>query len=121
MLRFKTDEVAGEWRDGRLSLRLRAVVRFVDSWVKEQCGFDIVLTSIFRPQTTDSGVHATWRGVDIRTRDWPEGVAETLAREVNQIFRYDVSRPQMKTALVHDVGQGTHLHLQVKAGEGAWG
>jgi len=57
-------------------------------------------------------VHMYWRGLDIRTKDMPRGMAKRLTEFFNMI-RYDKKRPKKKTAILHNVGKGNHIHLQI--------
>ena len=58
-------------------------------------------------------VHQFWRGVDLRNNDMKPGMADDLAEVLNKI-PYDESRPEKKSCIVHDVGRGDHIHIQVK-------
>lgn len=74
-------------------------------------GKDIVVTSAHRDN--DHGVHGTVpaRGLDIRS--WAFANPEKMVNEINKIWQYDPTRPNMHVALMHDVGKGMHIHLQV--------
>ena len=71
------------------------------------------ITSAFRPG--DLGVHGTipCRGLDIRSSLYKD--PDDICRDINEHWTYDASRPSLKCALYHDVGQGPHIHLQVCA------
>lgn len=71
----------------------------------------LTVTSFYREG--DKGVHGTLpcRGIDVRCRDGAIGRA--YAKVINNKWAYDPSRPEKNCALVHDVGFGIHLHLQV--------
>ena len=72
---------------------------------------DTVFTSAYRKD--DPGVHGQkpCRGLDVRsyTMDNPQAVVD----DINKYWIYDPKRPQFKCAILHDVGQGQHIHLQV--------
>ena len=61
----------------------------------------------------DVGVHGTLpcRAVDLRSLDYenPKSVEE----QTNKVWTYDLTRPDMKVAFLHDVGSGMHFHIQV--------
>jgi hypothetical protein len=81
----------------------------------------IIITSGYRDN--DNGVHGQQpcRGMDIRNEGLRKrtiwGVSDTnskaLCERLNFEWVYDSSRPKMKCAIVHDVGEGNHIHLQV--------
>ncbi len=61
----------------------------------------------------DKGVHGQvpCRGTDIRSRvyDNPQAVVD----DINAHWKYDPKRVNMRCALLHSVGKGLHIHLQV--------
>lgn len=61
----------------------------------------------------DSGIHGTFpcRALDWSVKDWVD--PQAVARDINENWQYDPTRPDMKCAIVHDIGQGLHLHTQV--------
>jgi len=111
-MQFKTEDLRRQWSEADLDPRLRDLVEFVDLDLRRTEEREAVVTSLIRTDNPSS-VHAYGRGADIRTRDWPAGLPEGLAHKINVLFVYDPERPEKQCALVHNVGQGTHLHLQV--------
>lgn len=73
----------------------------------------VVITSGFRKG--DTGVHGTiaCRGMDIRSHVYHSPKAEVICEDINSKWQYDPERKEKKVAMVHDVGVGIHLHLQV--------
>jgi len=72
----------------------------------------IVFTSAYREG--DKGVHGTipCRGLDIRS--WIYDAPQSIVDEINAHWKYDpVKRPEKRCAILHDTGQGQHIHLQV--------
>jgi len=63
----------------------------------------------------DTGVHGTipCRGMDIRSHVYHNPSAEEICKDINSKWQYDPNRPDKVVALVHDVGSGIHIHLQV--------
>ena len=57
-------------------------------------------------------VHQFGRGADVRT-DFSERCLKEVLEYLNKSYTYDPARPDKKTALVHDVGKGRHIHIQV--------
>lgn len=101
-LKFKTEEVFENFCMGADPM-LVTIIRFINT-----SGSVPTITSAYRPG--DPGVHGTlpFRGLDLRhnTR------AYQIVKDVNSRFKYDPTRPNKRCAMVHDVGQGTHIHLQ---------
>lgn len=75
-------------------------------------GFTFTITSLYRPN--DDGVHGQipLRGIDVRCRD--AAIGYLIAEYINQNWKYDPARPEMKCCIFHgqDYGQ-PHLHFQV--------
>lgn len=114
-MQFKTKSLFDEWVfGGGLDSRIRDLVAFVDLQLRtlDNGPCEAVITSLIRSDNPNS-VHAYGRGADIRTRDWPDYLKQRVADAVNLVFQYDPDRPHMQCAMIHDVGQGEHLHLQV--------
>lgn len=59
-------------------------------------------------------VHQYYRGVDARVTDLGQAKAKSLAAKVNSMFSYDKTKSKA-VVLVHDVGQGNHIHFQIGA------
>lgn len=78
---------------------------------------EITVTSIIRPKTEDSGVHAEGRAIDVSV-NFDTLVAQDVVNTINNSYIYDLKRPHLKTAILHttDILQdsGLHIHLQVK-------
>ena len=51
------------------------------------------------------------RGFDIRHSVYEDPVA--VVDDINKHWIYDPNRPNMKVAILHDVGRGMHMHMQV--------
>lgn len=81
-----------------------------------------VVTSAYR--VGDKGVHGTdpLRGIDIRSHDID---GKSVVDKINEHWQYDSSRPEMQCAILHNVGRGMHIHLQVHDStcivKGGWG
>jgi hypothetical protein len=75
--------------------------------------FGVVVTESYRKKRHPNDLHGTdpVRAIDIRS--WCYRDAETVARDINSKWAYDPARPHMKVAVLHDSGQGEHIHLQV--------
>jgi hypothetical protein len=90
-----------EYHDILCSLMAWTAVR-----VEEFC-----ITSLYRPD--DTGVHGTTpcRGVDISVKNISN--PQKFVDEANRIWTYDPDRPEKKCFILHDVGFGLHIHMQV--------
>lgn len=81
---------------------------------------DLTVTSIYRTRAEDtalggSGVHSTprpHRAIDL-VGELTQLEYEALAAELNAIWEYDNTRPNMGVAVGREHGTGPHLHLQV--------
>lgn len=98
----------------QLNPKLRMILCNLDfmciKWFKKE----IILTSLIRPKTTDSGIHKAKRGADARTIGYfDRQEIETIVEYINLQYPYDPKRPKMKSAIFHDVGLGEHIHIQV--------
>lgn len=84
-------------------------------WIESLTG-EVVITSGRRYRIIhdkDSGIHLTdpLRALDLRHyvyNDW-----DHLCGVINAHWHYDPKRPDLKVAVIHDVGLGKHFHTQV--------
>ena len=76
--------------------------------IEEEFGTQAI-TSLYR--IGDTGVHGTLplRGVDLRCNV----DSYNIEKFVNDTWVYDIDRPHYKACMIHDVGGGVHIHLQV--------
>lgn len=87
-------------------------------------GFDVIITSIIRPHTTDSGIHEAKRAIDFLLA-YQDRVLDFGNNEygfidyINGKYMYDSTRPEIRTIMWHKMDDasfgGFHFHLQVKA------
>lgn len=90
--------------------------RFLEELKKH--GVDkVVVTSIIREQTNDSGIHSYGRGIDVAAT-FPAAVGEGISEMLNIEFPYDKKRPHLKSILFHKSkdynDNGFHYHIQVR-------
>ena len=78
-------------------------------WVATRLS-SIVFTSAYRE---GEGVHGTkpCRGIDIRSYIYED--PKKVVDDINEHWEYDSDRSYLKCAVLHDVGKGVHIHLQV--------
>lgn len=74
--------------------------------------FDIVVTEGWRK---GNGVHSTepCRGIDLRSWIYSPSKIKEINDYINSRWVYDIKRPTMECCIIHDVGKGVHIHLQV--------
>ena len=91
--------------------------KFVEA-LKMNGAEEVIITSIIRPKENDSGVHEAGRGIDMASI-YPKDVTEKICNYINQMYPYDISRPNMKSIIHHKTNvyndNNWHFHLQVRA------
>ena len=78
--------------------------------------FGIFITEAWRKPKHPGDIHSTkpGRALDLRVRVYGSlEQAENIKDWINQKWQYDFERPEMKVAIIHDVGGGKHFHVQV--------
>lgn len=108
-----TDLLLAQWVDKRLNPRVRRIVRHLAIEL-DHANAKAVITSIHREKTTDSGVHAAWRAVDLRETT-KRLLSQRIRDEINHWFPYDEHRPHLDTIPRLDHGDGPHFHVQVRS------
>jgi len=132
-IRFKTQHLAEQFELIRPSLR--GILLDAAFFVSRKFGYDAVLTitDLIRTQAEQdsiylnhpdptirqkykekpwSSVHQYGRGGDVRV-EYTNGEIKEILDYVNGHYVYDPSRPAKPTAIVHDAGNGKHIHMQV--------
>lgn len=92
------------WHPKLIALFLWMVVRYSKD--------KIVLTAAYEVRDKPS-VHYVnpLRGLDIRS--WVFKHPQEIVDDINAHWTYDFNRPNKKVAMLHNVGKGEHIHLQV--------
>lgn len=134
-INFKTQRQKTEWESGEVHIKLVEIIKWAMKWITFEYPEykHITITDIIRTQAEqdkiylnhiDEGirekyknkkwasVHQFGRGVDLRTFDMPDRMVFDLCKVINCIS-YDKNRPKKETAIYHDAGTGSHIHLQV--------
>lgn len=122
-LDFKTKREMDEFL--KVSPRIQAIALLTAFKMRQNYNYQAVVTSIFRtPEeqealkkagnpTAARSPHSQWRALDIRLKDF--NLKEKLP-EIEGFLNSEFPRSDgFKTGLVHGVGEGLHLHLQVPA------
>lgn len=126
-LAFKSDNEEQEFP--KISPRLRAILWELTWFCNTKIFKDVCITDLLRTQeeqdslyfkhskyqkTPWKSVHQYGRGADIRTYDcFSVQEIQTILRFLNSNWTYDPTRPQLKTAIYHNIGAGAHIHIQV--------
>ena len=109
----------------RVKKRLQIIVYALDAYVKHRYKKEIMVTSIFRTQEEQDeiyghlagykespwkSVHQYWRGVDVRLSNFSKEEIKDILMFLNKSFEYT---GRYETAIKHDIGYGSHIHIQV--------
>ena len=84
-------------------------------WISHRYS-DACITSGWREEKVwsgDSGIHGTFpcRALDWSVQGWDDPKA--IEADINANWVYDPTRPDLRCAVLHDIGKGVHLHTQV--------
>jgi len=112
-MKFKFETLEKEF--WQLNPKLRMILTDTDYFCIKEFRKELFLTSLLRPKDKES-VHACSRGADARSEEqdyFTKSEIYSLLQYVNSRYQYDFNRPQKKTVLHHETGQGWHLHFQV--------
>jgi hypothetical protein len=107
-IQFDRDELQGEFNI--LSPKLRAIILYIAWYAWNHWNIKITITSLIR-LTKKSSVHYWKRGADIRVWVFNKTQREILTKHINEVFPY--GDDEHDTFLIHDTGQGIHIHVQV--------
>jgi hypothetical protein len=114
-LEFKTQQIRAEWESGDIHPALRVIVMFAALLRYRLTGRKTTLTSLLRTGDPQSPHCARpCRGADLRSNDLAHLTASEWAAQIKYAVPY---LGDYSTVLLHDVGQGDHLHLQVSPTE----
>ena len=124
LFEFKTSESKIDFDDTRLDYRLKIILYALAGFVYWTYGKQITITEIFRTQEMQDNyykddplyqqkkwlsTHQMWRAADISVYYFTE---YEIKRMTEFLCHFDYATVGKSTFLIHDVGQGKHLHLQ---------
>jgi len=118
-IRFKTPELESQWNEGyrdengnlnQLHPALKVLILAAAYKHFLLTGKPMVITSLYR--SGRGSPHNYGRGGDGRIHDIPNPQRNWWEEWLNETFTYH-GKLGCKTALIHDVGKGNHIHLQV--------
>lgn len=126
-MKFSTPKLAEQFQ--RVHLKLRGLMQWVDAWLDDAYEEELIVTDLERTlaqarriyaacidkMPMGGGPHCTrpCRAADASLKQLTIDQQNHLAHDINVEWEYDPHRPKMVCALIHDVGHGRHLHLQV--------
>ena len=81
---------------------------------------EVIITSLVRPKTIDTGIHSLARAIDFILDVNDDLIVNYLTTIINKKYIYDSDRPTIETLIWHSsVGAGAfankHFHLQCAA------
>ena len=118
LIEFASEKQKAEWCSGNVDPKLARIFLEAAVFARSK-GYPMLrVTSIYRDANEDvrlggSGIHVTWRAIDIGAPGWNDNASATVAAEVNRRWVYDRKRPNLKVALYDEHGTGPHIHFQV--------
>ena len=127
MIQFKTKRIEDEFKlDTSIRQDLKNILYMLAIYCEVEFDEDITITELYRTQSEQDtyyahipnynkkSVHQFGRGADIRSRNFNENEITKIMTFLNLITYQEGSRYQ--TAKYHDIGMGSHIHIQVRAG-----
>ena len=115
-INFKYSNLQEEWKE---LLIVNPKLVQIGLLVADRFG-DSTITHIYRAQAQQHrfypnepdkiSVHQLWRGLDFSIRGISNDIQKEVVAEVNNKFIY--GKDGINTAIIHNIGAGTHLHLQ---------
>jgi hypothetical protein len=127
IIQFKTDIIKPEF--DTIDDRLRIMIYSLAGYVSYNFGKQIIITELLRTQTTQDSYYANnpdyqnkkWFSVHQFSRGCDVSLQYFTPSEINDIELFGnlhfVYNNTLKAFLIHDIGLGPHLHLQVPPSE----
>lgn len=109
----------------KICTRLATILYYLDLYTRMKFNKEIIITDLMRTQKEQDkiyknnkqyekkpwkSVHQFGRGADVRVSNFSKGEIEDILGMLNQLPYGDGKH---KTALLHDIGNGKHIHIQV--------
>ena len=118
-MKFATPKQETEFDSVLLNQLVKLIALEADAFAKVQ-DHELTVTSVWRSHEEDmaleaTGIHPSWRAVDVLAPSWHDPFTQSLANHVNDRYRYDPLRPWFFVALYapHASATGSHIHFQV--------
>lgn len=115
---FKTPEQERQFHGGKVDPLLLRIISEAVLFAFKTFRWAFVITEVWRSWEADkalggSGVHPSWRAIDIRTGGVSKDFVDAVVTWVNARWVYDPFRPWLKVAYAKPHGTGPHIHFQV--------
>ena len=109
-IQYREAKHGGEF--GRLHDKTKQIATLASIISKLLFNENLLVTSIYRKKTNDSGIHEAYRAIDFKMLTKPE-YTYRLIEILNAIYTYDPKRPNLKVAHENPFhGTGAHIHIQ---------
>jgi hypothetical protein len=127
LIEFKEHPLYMQWISQLLDSRLRIITYALSGFVYDAFGKTLTITGIYRTQDEQNAIykdnedyqkdpwlsfHQFWRGIYFRSIYFTDPELTEIEQFLNNNFLYDKIGAH-KTALIHNIGVGNHLHVQV--------
>jgi hypothetical protein len=119
IVNFKYRKLRAQWAK---LLIVNPGLCFIALLAIHRSGSNLYVVQIFRTEWVQrsyypgdpekKSVHQYWGGIDLGIHRYGLTKSGELANGLNEEFIYDGRRPKVKTAVIHNVGHGVHMHLQ---------
>lgn len=96
--------------DVEIDRDLRIIILDILWYSRYHFGKGIIITSLVRTDNRMS-VHYWGRGADLRSRCYTSEQLKDIKQYINNNYEYRT--PGKQILMIHDVGQGIHIHVQV--------
>jgi hypothetical protein len=125
LISFKSTRISQEWFSGKLDGRLVVITYALAGYVFNEFGKLLIITEIFRTDEEQDfyysndpaykvspwrSTHQEWRAADIRGTIYAPDELKKIEKFLNDNFVYNKAHP---IAVLHDIGLGFHIHIQV--------
>jgi hypothetical protein len=127
LILYKMDNLKSEFADTNLDYRLRVIVYALAGFVYHNFGKNITITEILRTQEMQDlyykddpiykqskwlSTHQYWRAIDLSLKYFTDSEIEEIAKFLSHFQYGSIGK---STAIIHDIGLGKHLHIQVSS------
>ena len=125
IIQHKTIRVAQEWNSGKLDNRVCIIIYALAGFVFNRFEKILTITEIWRSDAEQDAyyanypaykqqpwksTHQDWRAADVRAMVFTADELKAIDEFLNNNFFYN---KEHKVCVVHDVGLGLHIHIQV--------
>lgn len=127
IINYKHDNIKHEFEDDNLDFRVKIIVYALAGFAYYNFGKSLTITEIFRTQEMQDAyykddpiynqkpffsVHQLWRAVDVSVKYFTDSELEAIKGFLEHI---EYGKIGLKTGLIHNIGMGEHIHIQVSS------